>query len=312
MLRMKNIIVTLLTFLIFGVSCQTLKNGKFTIEKNFLDNDSTRNCYTVLFPATSPIKGYIFLLPGFGETAERVLQQSSLPQTLAQSGLLTVIPTLQDGVLSFGIDDASQQSFKNILYHVKEKYKITDEPFYLGGYSIGGSCVLKYAEEADKKPNAVFAIDPPIDFEQLYHASKRNLRLSVNQPPNEESIFIIQRVAEIMNGTPQNAIENYYKISPYSFSDTSQTAIKKLLKTPLRIYTEPDIQWWLKERGMDYLNMNATFHSAMINELNRLGNANATLITTQNKGYRKPNNDRHPHSWSIVDDVELINWLLKH
>ena len=48
----------------------------------------------------------------------------------------------------------------------------------------------------------------------------------------------------------------------------------------------------------------------MINELNRLGNQNAELITTQKKGYRKPDNKRHPHSWSIVDNDELINWLL--
>ena len=48
----------------------------------------------------------------------------------------------------------------------------------------------------------------------------------------------------------------------------------------------------------------------MINELNRLGNQNAELITTQNKGYRKPDNRRHPHSWNIVDHEELTQWLL--
>lgn len=114
-----------------------------------------------------------------------------------------------------------------------------------------------------------------------------------------------------MQGTPQQALANYHAIAPYSFSDTTQTAIKKLRNVPLRIYTEPDIQWWMKERGMDYTNMNATYLSAMINELNHLGNQNATLITTQNKGYRKPDNVRHPHSWSIVDDAALIQWLLQ-
>ncbi|HTF06497.1 MAG TPA: alpha/beta hydrolase [Bacteroidia bacterium] len=282
------------------------------IEKVFLDKDTTKSCYTIIFPSKLPIKGYIFLLPGFSETAERVMQQSSLPLQLAESGLLTIIPTLQDGIFSFGIDDSSQQSFKNIIADVREKNNLTDQPFYLGGYSIGGSCVLKYAEEADKKPNAVFAIDPPIDFEQVYNSCKRNLRLSVNTQPNEESVFLVQKISEIMNGTPENSIANYHTISPYSFSDTSQTAIKKLLETPLRIYTEPDIHWWMKERSMDYTSMNSTFHSAMINELNRLGNKNAVLITTENKGYREPDQTRHPHSWSIVDNNELIQWLLLH
>jgi hypothetical protein len=308
---MTKSIFTFLAFSILMIGCNAQKTTNPKIERVFLDKDTTKNCYTIIFPLKLPVRGYIFLLPGFGENAERVMQQSLLPKQLADSGLLTIIPTLQDGIVSFGIDDLSQEAFNKIITDVREKNKLTNEPFYLGGYSIGGSCILKYAEDAIKKPNAVFAIDPPIDFEQMYYSNKRNLRLSVNTQPNQESVFLVKKIKEIMNGTPENSIVNYHKISPYSFSDTSQTAIKKLLKVPLRIYTEPDIHWWMKERGMDYTNMNATFISAMINELNRLGNENASLITTQNKGYRKPDNSRHPHSWSIVDNVELIKWLLK-
>ncbi len=308
---MTRLIFTFLTFSILPLGCYAQKTTTLKTGKVFLDIDTTKNFYTIIFPSKLPVKGYIFLLPGFSETAERVMQQSSLPGQLAKSGLLTIIPTLQNGVFSFGIDDSSQQSFNKIVTDVREKNKLTDQPFYLGGFSIGGSCILKYAEDADKKPNAVFAIDPPIDFEQMYNSNKRNLRLSVNTQPNGESVFLVKKIKEIMNGTPENSIANYHKVSPYSFSDTSQTAIKKLLNIPLRIYTEPDIHWWMKERGMDYTSMNSTFHSAMINELNRLGNGNATLITTQNKGYRKPGNSRHPHSWSIVDNGELIKWLLK-
>lgn len=308
---MTKFIISFLIFSLLTIACFAQKTTNLKIEKVFLENDTTKNCYTIIYPSRLPTKGYIFLLPGFSETAERVMEQSSLPKELAESGLLVVIPTLQEGVFSFGIDDSSQQSFQKIITDVREKNQLRDQPFYLGGYSIGGSCVIKYAEESDKKPNAVFAIDPPIDFEQMYYSSKRNIRLSVNTPPNEESVFLIRKIKEMMNGTPETAIANYHKISPYSFSDTSQTAIKKLVNMPLRIYTEPDIHWWMKERGMDYSNMNSTYHSAMINELNRLGNGDATLITTQNKGYRKPDNRRHPHSWSIVDSYELIDWLLK-
>lgn len=308
---MTKFIFTFLALSIFTIGCSAQKRIHLKTEKVFLENDTTKNCYTIIFPSKSPVIGYIFLLPGYSETAERVMQQSSLPIRLAESGLLTIIPTLQDGVFSFGIDESSQQWLKKIIADVREKNNLTDQPFYLGGYSIGGSCVLKYAEDADKKPNALFAIDPPVDFEQMYHSSKRNIRLSVMTYPNEESVFLVQKIREIMNGTPENSISNYHNMSPYSFSDTSQTAIKKLLKTSIRIYTEPDIHWWMKERDMDFSSMNSTFQSAMINELNILGNENATLITTQHKGYRKPDNNRHPHSWSIVDGDELIKWLLK-
>jgi len=75
------------------------------------------------------------------------------------------------------------------------------------------------------------------------------------------------------------------------------------------LISKPDIQWWLKERGYDYTYNNITDHAAMINELQRLGNKNAVLVTTTDKGYRKTNNMRHPHSWSIADPEQIIKWL---
>lgn len=282
------------------------------IERIFLDTDTTKNCYTIISSPETPLKGYIFLLPGFGETAQRVMEQTKLPLFLSQQGILTIIPTLEDGPLSFGIDPASQQSLRKIIADVRTKNQLTNQPFYLGGFSIGGSCVLKYAEEADQKPNAVFAIDPPIDFEKMHQCSERNIRLQVKSPLLEESHFIMQRVEEIMGGTPKEALASYHAISPYSYSDTTQTAIKKLLQIPIRIYTEPDVQWWMTERGSDFTSMNSTYHSAMINELHHLGHTSAELTTTDDKGYREPDHTRHPHSWSIVDETNLIEWLKMH
>lgn len=281
------------------------------IEKVFLNSkDTTKNNYTIIYPSKLPWTGYIFIIPGFGETAERVLQQTDLPKLTAQNGLLTIIPTFQDGVLSFGVDTLSLQSFNNILKDVTSKHKLIDQLFFIGGYSIGGSTAIKYAETATVKPIAVFAIDPPLDFERFYNSSKRDLRLSINKEPSQENVYMIDRIKKEMNGTPKTALSNYYKTSPYSFSDTTQMAIKTLIKMPLRIYSEPDINWWIKERGADFTSINITECSAMINELNQLGNNNAVLITTENKGFRKPDNNKHPHSWSIVDNNELVKWLL--
>lgn len=309
---MNRLFFIILTFSLFAINCNGQKVSNLKIEKVFLDkSDTTKNCYTIIYPPKLPWTGYLFLMPGFGETAERVLQQTDLPKKLALNGILTIIPTLQDGVLSLGVDSLSQQTFNRILKDVTTKHKLTDQRFFVGGYSIGGSCALKYAENSTVKPTAVFAIDPPLDFERFYNSAKRDIRLSKSNEASEESVYMIERLEKETGGSPKTNLSEYYKLSPYSFSDTTQTAIKKIITIPLRIYTEPDINWWLKERGEDFTSMNATECSAMINELNRLGNQKAQLITTQNKGYRKPDNSRHPHSWSIVDNDELIKWLLK-
>lgn len=309
---MKKFILTVWTFSLFTFYCNGQKVSIPKIEKVFLEeSDTTKNHYTIIYPTKLPWKGYIFLIPGFGETAENVLQQTDLPNKLALNGILTIIPTFQDGVLSFGTDSLSQQNFNKILKDVNSKHKLTDQKFYVGGFSIGGSCAIKYAENSTIKPTAVFAIDPPLDFERFYNSAKRDIRLSKDNEANQEYVYMVDRLEKETGGNPYTHLAEYYKISPYSFSDTTQTEIKKLSNIPLRVYTEPDINWWLKERGADFTSMNATECSAMINELNRLGNQNAKLITTQNKGYRKPDNRRHPHSWSIVDNDELIKWLLK-
>ena len=55
--------------------------------------------------------------------------------------------------------------------------------------------------------------------------------------------------------------------------------------------------------------MNAIDLAALVNELRILGNERAELIVTRARG-KLPDGTRHPHSWSIVDEKELIDWFL--
>ena len=274
------------------------------------ENNVTSNFYTLLHPPDPP-RGYVLILPGLGQSAEMALMQTDLPRITAQNGLLTIIPTLQDGVMSFGIDGASQASLHRIIEDVRSKHQLTGLPYYIGGFSIGGSAAIKYAQDTTIKPKAVFGIDPPLDFERFYRSCQRDIRLSVNRKPSEENVYMVGRIEKEFGGAPDDALANFYRISPYSYTDQSQRAVKKMLDLPIRIYSEPDIDWWLKERDLDLTGVNITECSAMIIELRRLGNSKAEFIVTANKGFRKPQNIRHPHSWSIVDNEALVEWLLE-
>lgn len=226
-----------LLFSLFILGCNVQTKTKLKIEKVYLDlSDTSKNCYTIIYPPKLPWKGYVFLIPGFGETAERVRLQTDLPEELALNGILTIIPTFEDGVLSLGVDSLSQQSFDGILKDVTTKHKLNGQKFYVGGYSIGGSCTIKYAENASIKPSAVFAIDPPLDFERFYNSARRDIRLSKENEASQESAYMIERLEKVTGGSPKTNLSDYYKLSPYSFSDTTQTAIKKIIDIPLRIY----------------------------------------------------------------------------
>jgi esterase/lipase len=276
--------------------------------------DSTSNMYIAVAPENGQAKSFMVLLDGFGNSPKDVLFQTDIPKYASQQGILTIIPILKTGPTYFGSDSASQQSLKEIISFVVTKYELKGKDLYIGGFSIGGTCAVKYAELSVQanyaiKPKAVFAIDPPLDWERYYNGAKRVVRLSNPTKVNGEVFYMIDRIQKEMKGTPTTALKSFYAHSPYSYSDSTQKAIKNLIKTPIMIFSEPDIQWWLKERGYDYTYNNITDHAAMINELQRLGNKNAVLVTTTDKGYRKPNNMRHPHSWSIADPEQIIKWL---
>jgi hypothetical protein len=306
---MKKIIILYLTIFIATVSFSQ------KIETIYLDKkDSTANMYIAVIPQNGQPNSLLFLLDGFGNSPQSVLVETDLPKYAAQQGVLTIIPILKTGPRYFGSDTASQQSLKEMIELITDKYQLRGKDFYIGGFSIGGTCAVKYAELCVQKnyaikPKAVFAVDPPLDWQRFYDSAKRVVRLSNPAQVNSEVSYFEERIKKEMNGTPETTLENFHNNSPYSFSDTTQRAIKALSKTPIMIISEPDIQWWLSQRGYDYSYINITDHAAMINELQRLGNNRAVLVTTTNKGYRKPQNNRHPHSWSIADPEQTIKWL---
>jgi hypothetical protein len=302
-----------INFLILLVLIYAISFGQ-KIETVYLTKDSTVNMYIAVVPQGVPINSFMFLLDGFGNSPKDILIQTDLPGLAAQRGILIIMPVLKTGALYFGTDTASQQSLKDMIELVSTKYQLKGKAFYIGGFSIGGACVIKYAELAVQKnypikPKAVFAVDPPLDWQRFYNAAKRVVRISNPGKVNPEVAYMIDRIEKELGGTPETALNNFYNSSPYSYSDTTQKAIKALIKTPIMIISEPDIQWWLSQRGYDYSYINITDQAAMINELQKLGNDKAIVVTTTNKGYRKPQNNRHPHSWSIADPEQTINWL---
>jgi len=306
---MKQTIILILT-----VFSSVISTGQ-KLETVYLNpKDTSRDMYIAVIPERRPITAFMFLLDGFGGAPKDVFNQTALPQYASGKGILTIIPILKTGPLYFGADSASQQSLKDQIESIVLKYHLQGKDFYIGGFSIGGGCAVKYAELAVEKnypikPKAVFALDPPLDWERYYNAAKRVVRLSEHGKVTGETAYIIPRIEKEMSGNPQTALKNFYAISPYSFSDTTQNAIKNLIHTPIMLISEPDIQWWLSQRGFDYSCINITDLAGMINELQRLGNHNAVLVTTTNKGFRQPGNKRHPHSWSIADPEQVVNWL---
>lgn len=277
--------------------------------------DSTKNLYYALIP-DGEIIGCIILLPGFGVMPDYPFRESKIPDLAVEKGILTVVPSLL-GYQTFYLDSSSQFVLDTIIDEVIQNYDIKDDKFVIGGFSLGGSGAIKYAERSFedgsllKKPYAVFAIDPPLDIERFYLSLKRSLTRSKNEIVPKEAKYFINRIENEFGKNPIDDPEFFWKISPYAYSDTSLENIRLLTKIPLRLYSEPDINWQIENRNRDYYGMNVLDCAAMINDLKLLGNSRAELIITSGKGFRKIQNQRNPHSWSIADEEELMEWILQ-
>lgn len=280
---------------------------------SFLDpGDSTMNYYFTLTPASEP-KGTLIILPGFYGAPGQILAESEIPVTAQEAGYRVILPALGDQTF-FYIDDQSHEILNRFVAHVFEKYRMKEDSFFIGGMSFGGTMAIQYTQRAYmensglKKPAGVFGIDPPLDLERLYTCMTTTNRPEKSAVSLQEDINVVNRIRTEFGTNPADNPVFFWNISPYAKSDPNHDSLKSIANVPIRIYNEPDINWYIQNRRVDYSCMNIIDSAGMINWLTAMGNTQAELVTTSEKGYRA-NGNRHPHSWSIADAQDVVAWM---
>lgn len=278
--------------------------------------DSSANFF-ITYRNPSDTLGLLLLLPGFGEDPNHVLTESDLPEKAAARGLTTVIASLPEGWKTFYPDSSSQAALDHLIPLLLEKYHLKGKKFFLGGFSLGGSGVVKYAERAAKsailtKPSAIFSIDPPLDFERMYYSLiKKSQLIPGSDTTKNFTNFFLDIIQKKFHGSPSSNPSAYTTISPYSFTHPAFNT-PSLSKLPIMLICEPDIDHAMKNSDWGYFDLNVVDCSSLIGCLNMVGNKDAILITTSNRGYRKDTKIKNPHSWSIADAAKVLDWLLLH
>lgn len=284
----------------------------FDLYANF-DKDSTTLFYDKLVPKNKPV-GVLVILPGSGERLDDVRKQITLHRLAVQKDLLVIFPSINWGT---NRHFAEHQLLDTIFRQIVQQYKVSKDKFVMGGFSGGGMIALTYTEKANKyndstfiKPKAVFGVDPPVDYAHLWNHCKKDIERNFSEPAVQESKWIMDSYIKEFGGSPEDYPENYIRYSIFSYSEKDAGNAKDLKNTPVLLYTEPDVLWQMQNRHRDYYDMNCVDIAAMINFLQLQGNKNAQLVTTNNKG-RRLDGTRHPHSWSIMDSQQCLNWIMR-
>lgn len=280
--------------------------------------DSTKN-FAVVYRPNAPAKKLLILLTAFGESPMLAERETNIPTIAAINGILTVILSNNEGTSSFHIDASAQTYLDTMIPFLLLRYDIPNDAYYLGGFSLGGSGVVKYVEHCNTydiklKPIAVFAIDPPLDFLRLYKVYDNWMNdtskfYNTNKPLYK---MMLDKMRTYFRGDLSTAYDNYLHLSPYCYDDKNKFGVRLFENTPITIYCEPDFTWAMNEKHWNAYDLNILDNQSFINDLQRNGNNQAQLILTQNKGIRKLLNIKNPHSWSIADPNEVVKWLLKY
>jgi pimeloyl-ACP methyl ester carboxylesterase len=282
------------------------------------DHDSLAGNYRIYQPAGKPV-GLLVLIPGGAATEDEFEAKGStpslLPPQLTRNQMVTIVPSA--GGYSHWLEDGWLEHLDAIVAETLTTHHIPSDKVVVGGFSAGGTAAVRYAEfcaarrsGSGVRVRGVFAVDAPLDFGRFWRGETLAVRRGAAPRFVAEAKAVVADMRRVLGGSPEEQPARYLQKSPFSaFADGGGQA-RLLAGTPARLYTEPDIAWWMTNRRVDYYSMNALDAAGLILQLQLLGNRQAELITSQGRGVR-PDGTRHPHSWSIVDEPELGAWILR-
>ena len=267
--------------------------------------------YTLWLPNEDNAKGMLVFFHGRRDT----LSSDFIIDTALKNQLAVMYLSTENQV-EFFFEKKKLQFVEEQIKEVCTRFGIPENTLLFCGMSLAGTRAIKqglfYADTMSNyhiKPRAIAVCDAPLDMIRFHKEAVKSGQIAFHPLAANEGIWTSKYLEKNLNGLPKESILAYLDYSPYSYIGGAKN-LAPLRNTAIRAYTEPDINWWIETRRKDFYAMNAIDMAAMINELKIMGNMNAELIITHEKGFQV-DGKRHPHSWSIVDEAELINWFVE-
>ncbi len=258
--------------------------------------------YYVMLPQ-SKVVGVLILLPGSGENPKSIFEKTSLPQIMVNNGYLIIAPELHNSLFA---DQSTINELNKIRKIYCDKYMVSS--LIIGGFSSGGAVAVGYAEylltsNTSNILKGVFTIDPPLDLTRLYASAQRKINYKCKGLIMKEGYAIKGILENTLGGSPDAKPEQYLIHSSFSANDSEGGNAKYLKSIPIRLYTEPDLDFVRKTYCADLQidDINAYDLENLYKFLLKIGNKNVEYITTQGKGF---------HSWDIVDAPDCANWMV--
>lgn len=307
---MKKLSVLLISITFF-IACKSEKKQvaekEIVIKTEVISNDN----YELIKPSKKP-DAVLVLFGGYPESANDIKREFKIIDIAKENGIAVLFMNFNR---KLWLEENEKVELATLLQNAMIENKLPTDNIYIGGFSSGGTVSLLISnfivgmKQFYIDPKGVFIIDSPIDLLGLYNVTKRTIEKSTDTPFIQESTWLFETL-EKRFGNPKDSISAFEEYAVYTSQTETIKNLGKLKNTKIRLYTEPDIDWWKENAKVDYEDMNAYFIKKLSEVLKKeYEEMKIEYIPTTNRGYRA-NRERHPHSWSIVDKKELVNWML--
>lgn len=272
---------------------------------------------TLPYEEFNQVKNPIALLVLFNGSpgiAATIPQETSIPTEAKLANIQCIGINQQELFLS----DTAYNRIKNTIEFCLKKYNIANRNLLMGGFSLGGYTSVRFTEMTKEKgdstvtPRAIFGVDPMLDQLAVYNYALKELNRNCDNAGSEKygkpEAYWLKNYYLSNFGSPEKDSMIYINRSAYFVGISDGGNATFILDIPIRLYHEINIMWHIKERCRDITDENIIVGSQLINFLYNHGNKNAILIETKDKGKRSDGRI-HPHSWSIADPKETVDWL---
>ena len=281
------------------------------VKKYFDSRDTVYGFCSIIEPLSKKPTALLVLLDGYGGNAESFFAETKIDEAAFENNILTLsVPT---GMRLYA-DSSIINLLNKTISEIITAYKIPKTNIIMGGFSSGGTILLRYAELCNASPHLypavprlLFTGDSPVDLAGLYRSSKRELQKNFTGWWLDEARMIINSLYKQF-GEPEKNKAAWQTFNPFNAADTTAGNEKYLTGIAYRTYHDIDVQWQMENRGRSLYQVNALDASELISRLRLGGHKEANFIQSKIPGQRS-DGSRHPHSWNIIDADELMKWI---
>lgn len=271
--------------------------------------------YTLIMPESGVIQGVIISLDGSRfDLKTAPANQLIHPEAIARG--MAVIYVSTGNPVEFFFDRKVIDQVDAMLTIVFRQYNIPNNNIFLLGANLSGTRGLKYLEycrsgQSSFNPDikGICLFDCALDMVRMWNEGLKAIRDNKAESSVAEGKMVTYLLKEQFLGKPHSYLKAYLNYSPYSYWDEESRHISVYKRYAVRAYTEPDILWWMQNKGKAIFETNAPDMAGIINELKLAGSKDAELIvfSGHREGVHNPD-----ETFGLADKTDLVNWMLRY